>query len=70
MTLPIKKRISPELLIDRAVARNIGETQIRERASEGHQPVAIADKRIVYLALKCCLDIKRCGKERSGVNLS
>jgi len=45
MTLPIKKRISTELFINRTEALYIGVIWIRIKTSEDDQPVALVDLR-------------------------
>jgi len=72
LTFPIEKRMNTKLFIDRMAPLYIGETQIRVETNEGDQPVALADwwNEYTWVQLKCYFDMKRCGDERPGVNLS
>jgi len=71
MNFPIEKGIKTELFIDRTTAHCIGETWIRVVSKKGNNRIGtcqLEDK--LYLALKCYLDLKRCGNERSGLEMS
>jgi len=71
MTFLIEKIISTELLIDRTAALFIEETCIRVVSNEGKWRVGASrlEERI-YCTKKCCLDIKTCLNEISGIGLS
>jgi len=70
-TFLIKKKINTEQFIDRMAALFRGETQISVATDEEDQSAGTSQSdEQTYLVQKCFLGLKRCGNERSSVNLS
>jgi len=70
MTFPIKKRIYPELFIDRMAALHVGEALIRIVTVDQSASWYLLIGGVSIRCVEMLFWTKSCGNERSGVNPS